>query len=104
MRERYCRVCEGWHKTDEPLPDNCAPERIMTRSSLPAPHFISDTIEIQSMHDGKHYTSKSRLRGEYRAHGVEEVGNEPPRPIEKPKTDRKAIRAELRKTYAEYNA
>lgn len=104
MRQRFCKVCRGWHETDQPLPDNCAPERIMTRSSLPSPHYINDGIEIQSMHDGQMYTSKSKLRGEYRAHGIEEIGNEKQPPVVKPKADRAAIRNELRKTYAEYNA
>ncbi|RDJ12424.1 hypothetical protein [Rhizobium grahamii] len=103
MRQRYCRVCGGWHELDA-WPHNCMPERIVTRSSLPSPHFVSDSIEIQSMHDGKMYTSKAKLRGEYRAHGVEEIGNEKPQPIEKPKTDRKAIRNELRRVYADYTA
>lgn len=104
MRQRYCKVCDGWHELDKPWPHNCLPERNMTRSDLPAPHYVSGSIEIQSMHDGQMYTSKAKLRSEYRAHGVEETGNEQPRPIEKPKADRKAIRNELRKTYAEYNA
>lgn len=103
MRQRYCRVCSGWHELDR-WPHNCMPEQIMTRSELPAPHFVSDAIEIRSMHDGKMYTSKSKLRSEYRAHGVTEIGNEKPQPVVKPKPDRKGIRETLRKTYAEYNA
>ncbi len=76
----------------------------MTRSELPSPHFVSDAIEIRSMHDGQMYTSKSKLRSEYRAHGVEEIGNEKPAPVVKPAADRKAIRDTLRKTYAEFNS
>jgi hypothetical protein len=56
------------------------------------------------MHDGRHYTSKAKLRSAYRAAGVVEIGNEKPQPIEKPKTDQKAIRNELRRVHAEYNA
>ncbi|MBY3595921.1 hypothetical protein J2J97_05465 [Rhizobium bangladeshense] len=103
MRERYCRVCGGWHPLDA-WPHNCMPVKNLAQSDLPAPHFVSDTIEIQSMHDGRHYTSKAKLRSAYRAAGVVEIGNETPRPIEKPKADRKAIRNELRRVYAEYNA
>ncbi|MBX4932120.1 hypothetical protein [Rhizobium bangladeshense] len=103
MRERYCRVCGGWHPLDA-WPHNCMPVKNLAQSDLPAPHFVSDTIEIQSMHDGRHYTSKAKLRSAYRAAGVVEIGNEAPRPIEKPKADRKAIRNELRRVYAEYNA
>lgn len=50
------------------------------RSHLPAPRIVSDSIEVQSMLDGKTYTSKAGLRQTYRAAGVEEVGNEPMRP------------------------
>ncbi|ULR43106.1 hypothetical protein [Rhizobium sp. K102] len=103
MRERYCRVCCGWHALDR-WPHNCLPAQTLARSDLPAPHFVSDSIEIQSMHDGRHYTSKAKLRSAYRAAGVVEIGNEKPQPIEKPKADRKAIRNELRRVYAEYNA
>lgn len=103
MRERFCRSCGGWHEVGH-TPHNCLPARNLAASDLPAPHFISDAIEIQSMHDGNMYTSKSKLRSEYRAHGVEEIGNEKPKPVETPKTDRKEIREELRRVYAEHNA
>jgi hypothetical protein len=103
MRQRFCRVCGGWHELDR-WPHNCMPERNLAASNLPAPHFISDAIEIQSMHDGKFYTSKSKLRGEYRAHGVEEIGNEQPQPIEKPKSDRKGIRKALKEAYQQHTA
>ncbi|MGR9238083.1 hypothetical protein ACU8OH_04595 [Rhizobium leguminosarum] len=103
MRERYCRVCGGWHQLDE-WPHNCMPVKSQARSDLPAPHFVSDAIDIQSMHDGRHYTSKAKLRSAYRAAGVVEIGNEKPQPIEKPKTDRNEIRKELQRVYAEYNA
>ncbi|ARO23034.1 hypothetical protein TAL182_CH01222 [Rhizobium sp. TAL182] len=56
------------------------------------------------MHDGRHYTSKAKLRSAYREAGVVEIGNETPQAIEKPKADRKAIRNELRRVHAEYNA
>lgn len=103
MRERFCRVCRGWHELDK-WPGNCMPVRNLAQSDLPAPHFISDAIDIQSMHDGRHYTSKARLRSAYRAAGVVEIGNEKPKPVEKPKTDRNEIRNELRRVHAEYNA
>jgi hypothetical protein len=98
MRERYCKVCKGWHQLDA-WPHNCMPEPVWNRSALPAPMFVRDTMEegVQSMVDGKIYTSKAKLRASYRAHGVTEVGNEksiidpPLKP--KPKTDRKAVRA-----------
>nr|WP_245317559.1 hypothetical protein [Rhizobium sp. N122] len=80
------------------------PAQNTARSDLPVPHYVSDNIEIRSMHDGNIYTSKRQLRAEYRAHGVEEIGNEKPKPIEKPKSDREGIRKELRRVHAEYNA
>ncbi|NKQ73855.1 hypothetical protein C3Y89_26580 [Rhizobium sp. UPM1132] len=102
MRERYCRVCGGWHQLDK-WPHDCMPVQNRAQSDLPAPHFISDAIEIHSMHDGNTYTSKAKLRSAYRAAGVVEIGNEKPPPIEKPKTDRNEIRKELRRVHAEYN-
>lgn len=55
----------------------------VARSSFPCPRIVSDTVEpIQSMADGKFYTSLSALRRTYRAdsnpQGEEyiEVGNE----------------------------
>ncbi|MDR9813186.1 hypothetical protein [Rhizobium hidalgonense] len=103
MRERYCRVCGGWHALDQ-WPHSCMPAQNAAQSDLPAPHFVSDSIDIRSMHDGRHYTSKAKLRSAYRSAGVVEIGSEKPRPIERPKTDRNEIRKELRRVYAEYNA
>ncbi|PDT23916.1 hypothetical protein [Rhizobium hidalgonense] len=103
MRKRLCRACSGWHDIDA-WPHNCMPAQNLAQSDLPSPHFVSDTIDIQSMHDGRHYTSKAKLRSAYRAAGVVEIGNEKPQPIEKPKTDRAAIRNELRRVYAGHKA
>jgi hypothetical protein len=97
MRYRFCKHCGALHGLSE-WPMECQEE---TASS--APYVISDNIEIQSMHDGQHYTSKSRLRGEYRAHGIEEIGNDMPRP-KAPTVDREGIRNDLRRVYAEYNS
>jgi hypothetical protein len=70
------------------------------RSDMPIPFVASDTMEpVQSMVDGKFYTSKAVLRASYKAAGVVEVGNDPARLRPKPKTapDRKAIRQSLQK-------
>ncbi|WP_278368654.1 hypothetical protein [Acetobacter orientalis] len=55
----------------------------LNRSNLPCPMLITDTIEpMQSMADGKFYTSKHALRRTYRADGNPqgkefiEVGND----------------------------
>lgn len=49
------------------------------RGDLPAPRIASDTMEIQSMADGKIYTSKAEYRRSLRAQGLIEVGNDAPR-------------------------
>lgn len=76
------------------------------RSNLPFPRIISDTMEpVQSMLDGKYYTSKSRLRATYKAAGCVEVGNDPQRfkTRQKQKPDAKAIKDTLDKAAARYN-
>jgi hypothetical protein len=103
MTERLCKYCGGWHDLDLPWPHNCRPPEPQ-RSDLTAPMVISDVIMdgVQSMVDGKMYTSKARLRASYKAHGVIEVGNDPARlrPFKRPKPDRKKIRESLEKAVA----
>ncbi|MEZ2132699.1 MULTISPECIES: hypothetical protein [unclassified Sinorhizobium] len=91
MRERLCRQCGCWHQTDN-WPSACSviPERAAS-DTLPVPYFISDSIEpLQSMADGRYYSSKAALRATYRPSGnpdgvsYVEVGNEP---IRTPKKD-----------------
>ena len=94
-----CRTCGGMHETSH-WPHNCMPERFDLETELNVcRNFISDNLEslgglngIQSMADGKFYTSKAELRAEYRARGLTEMGNSKPAPFKKPKPDRKAIR------------
>lgn len=62
------------------------------RSELPCPLVITDNIEVQSMVDGKMYTSKAALRQSYREKGYIEVGNEEMKTPPKPEVDRKRIR------------
>lgn len=111
MRQRFCRVCGGWHDI-EAWPHNCMPERNLAASDLPVPGVISDTMDpVQSMVDGKFYTSKSALRSTYLPSGnaegkrYVEVGNDPARfkPREKQKPDRKAIRETLEKAKARHD-
>lgn len=90
MRTRYCRTCGDWHEPDK-WPSECYV--IVERASsdtLACPMFISDTIEpLQSMADGKTYSSKSALRNTYKPSGnpdgisYVEMGNEKPKPIKK---------------------
>lgn len=67
-------------------------------SDLPAPRFFSDSIEVRSMADGKMYTSKSRLRADYKARGVQEIGNEKP-PEKREFIRPPSVRDDLRRTY-----
>lgn len=70
------------------------------RSDLPIPFVASDTMDpVQSMLDGRMYTSKAALRATYKAAGVVEVGNDPARlrPKPKPTPDRAAIRQSIKK-------
>jgi len=105
MRERFCKVCGGWHRLDA-WPHNCMPERNWNRSDHPAPGIIIDTMApVQSMLDGKLYDSKSALRATYKQAGVTEVGNDSsvldPKPFKKPKPDRKAIKAAVGKAFSQ---
>lgn len=78
MRERFCKVCKGWHRLDQPWPHNCRQEDWRQRSDLPGPMLIRDEIDhVQSMATGKWYSSKAKLRQEYKDLGMIEVGNDP---------------------------
>jgi hypothetical protein len=66
--------------------------------------FISDNLEsvggingVQSMADGRWHTSKSRMRADYKALGLTEMGNDKAPERKKPKPDRKAIRDAVRR-------
>lgn len=105
MRERFCKVCRGWHRLDA-WPHNCAKERNWNRSALPAPNFICDTMEpVRSMLDGRMYDSKAALRSTYKQAGVVEVGNDSsvtePKPFKKPKPDRQAIKASVHRAFSQ---
>lgn len=92
----YCGSCKELHDTAM-WPALCmkAPPK---RSSLPAPMLLRDSMEpVQSMLDGKMYDSKAALRATYKRAGVIEVGNDIPKPRPKYRTDRKAVKAAVRK-------
>jgi len=106
MKERFCKVCRGWHDLDKPWPHNCITDHNWTRSDLPAPMVIIDTMgPVQSMLDGKLYDSKSELRKTYKQAGVVELGNDPQRyrPKPKAKVDRRQIRDTLHKAKARFD-
>lgn len=107
-----CKLCGDMHDVYN-WPGNHMPEQYDLRSELGAPYFISDNLEsigglngIQSQADGRWHTSKAKLRADYRALGMVEVGNDAARhkPFQKPKPDRKAIKEALhRASYAVMN-
>lgn len=87
-RERYCRLDRG------------APPKV---SELPFPMVMRDDMDpVQSMLDGKMYTSKSALRATYKAAGVIEIGNDPSRlkPRQRKMPDRKKIKDTVEKAFA----
>lgn len=93
-----CKVCAEMHDVYD-WPHNHMPEQYDLRSELGAPFLISDNLEslgglngVQSMADGRFYTSKAKMRAEYRARGMTEMGNDKAPAFKKPKPDRKAIR------------
>lgn len=81
MRQRFCRVCRGWHDLSQPWPSECAAHFGGERGE--APGIISDSMDAlrhpitQEMMD-----SKSRFRAVTKSHGCVEVGNDswPSRP------------------------
>lgn len=101
-RQRFCKVCRGWHSLDAPWPDECRAPDIAARSGLPSPMLISDTMDpVRSMADGKMYESKSALRAAYREAGVVEVGNDAPAdPKPKPPPDRTAVKAAVGRAFS----
>lgn len=104
MRERFCRICRGWHNV-EAWPSDCYKPRSEARSSLAVPYFICDSMdETQSMLDGKYYTSKSELRATYKAAGMIELGNEEMAPFKAPEKDRKGQRDAIERAICEVEA
>ena len=101
-RQRLCKVCGGWHELDD-WPPECVTSSPDRRSDLAGPMLIRDEMDrpLQSMADGRMYTSKSAMRAGYKAHGFTEVGDDKrytkPSSPKKPKADRKAIEASVGK-------
>lgn len=89
---RHCKTCGGWHPLDR-WSGNCLPEYNWNRSELPSPQFISDTLpDIMNPLTGKPIDSKSALRKQYKAAGVEEIGNEQ---IARPERSERQIEADV---------
>lgn len=105
MRERYCKICGGWHNL-KAWPHNCLPERNWNRSDLASPMVIRDDMDpVQSMADGKTYTSKRAMRAGYRRAGVIEVGDDPsvldPKPFVPPPVDEAGINAAVETAFSQ---
>lgn len=105
-RENYALI--DWSK---PLPDAPKKQRhVAARSDLPAPMLIADFDRpVQSMANGKWYTSKRDLAASHRAsgnpHGIDfvELGNEKTTP-KAPVYDEKKLRDDCRKAKADFDA
>lgn len=98
-----CKVCGDLHNVYD-WPHNHMPEQYDLQHEYAGIGIISDNLEgigglngVQSMADGRHYTSKAKMRAEYRAMGLTEMGNDKPAPFKRPKPDRKAIRDAVRR-------
>lgn len=111
-RERFCKVCGGWHDVEKLWPHNCLKPATGVRGDVPAPMVIADSIEpTQSMADGKFYTSKSALRATYLPSGNQdgkryvEVGDDPsvtaPKPFKKPRPKREEIKSSVNKAFSQ---
>lgn len=93
---RKCKFCGDFHDVHD-WPDNHREWVPDNRNwELAAPSVINDNLDyVQSQADGKRYTSKRKLRAEYKARGVVEVGNENPGAHRKT-LDKKQHKAEVR--------
>ena len=99
-----CKACGDFHEVSN-WPANHLPEQYDLAHEYAGIATISDSLEgyglngIQSQADGRWHTSKSRLRADYRALGMVEVGNDAARhkPFKRPRSDRKQIKEALHK-------
>ena len=98
-----CKACGDLHEVSN-WPDNHMPEQFDLAHEYAGIGVISDNLEsigglngIQSMADGRFYTSKAKLRADYRARGMIEMGNDKAAPMKKPKPDRMKIKEAVHK-------
>ncbi len=108
--QRFCRICAAWHDKDRwPLKCVSVPNRARS-DALPVPMIIRDFDEpVQSMADGKMYTSKRALsrsaRAAHNPHGQDfiELGNES-MPWVEHQADEKQLRDDIRAAKADLDA
>jgi hypothetical protein len=101
LRWRFCPDCGEMHDRDEWPGNHRRPGE-----ALAAPQIVGDTMDaLQSQASGKMYDSKSELRKEYKALGMQEVGNDSGRlkPKAKDKPDRKKIHDAVHKAKARFD-
>lgn len=107
--ERWDKLSAAWVGADEWQARQWAREdaafaRRANQGELCTPSVIGDSMKtLQSQASGKWYDSKSNLRREYRALGMQEVGNEKltRRPYERPAGEDKLTFEALRRAKAE---
>jgi hypothetical protein len=80
--------------------------RIREKGEARAFHYIPDELPhaVQSQASGKFYTSKAKLRQEYRELGYVEVGNDPARMkgYDRPRIDRQKVHETLQRARARF--
>ena len=77
MRQRHCRVCDGWHDVDHPWPDNCLPPRNLTRSELAMPQVARTALDdVWNPVNGQRYTNSRAFERDVKAKGCEIIGND----------------------------
>jgi len=67
MRSRFCEECGEWHPLDA-WPEKCMKfEEDKSADFIQAPMLVRDEMDkpMQSMADGKYYTSKRAMRHSY---------------------------------------
>lgn len=102
MRQRYCKVCLGWHDLSAAWPAECVREVAPVRSALPMPMVIGDAMPpAVHPYDQRTHDAKSTWRRANRAGGYAEVGNDPSRfKTPERKSDRAGIRESLKRAKA----
>ncbi len=80
MRQRFCRVCRGWHDAEGDWPRECMGHwgnPVARSDTIAIPTFVRDSIEpLWHPADGQYYDSKAKFRAVAKAHNMIEVGNE----------------------------
>lgn len=96
MRQRYCKMCDGWHAFDA-WPRECIPVKESKRSDLGVPYIRSDGMDpIMSHADGRMYDSRSAYYAAVKRAGCEIVGNEKLTPNPKPELSERELKQDIK--------